>query len=444
MNLISIATTNGELLKALADRKAVQCTLVGLIAAAENEFHSYNNHNNDIDNDTLSDSDSDSSSDSDSEATLDAEVANFDIFRDIDKEEKTILEEQSSVKSAFFEQIELTFLQKVGYSPTIKGCFREIKRLNSTIDRLCTRKYVPWKVFVTFNSEHSQRYCLKKTSVGGISVLLNKSTNPDVVFHGKTLRVIEASEPDVIIYESSHVRFWYRFLSWVVSFALSGATLLGFFLVIEMLSDMNGSILVALFISVINALLPTLFKLLTLSLEVHVSAVDVQASMLLKLVIGRSINSAVLIYVATPYTDTFSQESLLQIQNILIGDAVTTPLLRWLNINELFMKHFVVPFSTQEEYNASYQGAEWNLAERYTDMLKTMFVGLFFLVPLPSGMFISAVAMMTTYIVDKYALLRLWRRIPNIGHSLGTLSNYFIAVIAFNHLVVSRVYFANW
>ena len=97
-----------------------------------------------------------------------------------------------------------------------------------------------------------------------------------------------------------------------------------------------------------------------------------------------------------------------------------------------------------EEYNAAWQGADWNLAERYTDMLKTVFVGLFFLVPLPSGLFISAFAMLTTYLVDKYSLFRLWQRNPSIDHSLGMISRYFLVVIVFTHLAISRVYFANW
>ena len=77
-------------------------------------------------------------------------------------------------------------------------------------------------------------------------------------------------------------------------------------------------------------------------------------------------------------------------------------------------------------------------------MLKTVFVGLFFLVPLPSGLFISSFAMLTTYLVDKYSLLRLWQRNPSIDHSLGTISRYFLVVIVFTHLAISRVYFANW
>jgi hypothetical protein len=185
---------------------------------------------------------------------------------------------------------------------------------------------------------------------------------------------------------------------------------------------------------------------MTQSVEVHITERDVQKSMLLKLVIGRCINSAILIYVATKYDETFGEGSLLQMQNILIADAITTPFIRLLNIYDLTMRYLIVPYSasTQQEYNAAWQGAEWNLAERYTDMLKTVFVGLFFMVPLPSGLFISSFAMLTTYLVDKYSLFRLWQRNPSIDHSLGTISRYFLVLIVFSHLAISRIYFANW
>jgi hypothetical protein len=94
--------------------------------------------------------------------------------------------------------------------------------------------------------------------------------------------------------------------------------------------------------------------------------------------------------------------------------------------------------------NSYWQGADWTLAERYTDVLKTIFVGLFFLVPLPSGLFITAFAMITTYLVDKYSLLRLWKRPPQFDKTLGQFSRYFYIGIVFCHLSISRVYFANW
>ena len=208
----------------------------------------------------------------------------------------------------------------------------------------------------------------------------------------------------------------------------------------------SGNILVSIFISLTNAALPLVIKTATQMLEIHTNKNSLQLSMLLKLVIARCVNTAVLIYVATNFEDTFTEDSLQKMQNILLADAFTTPCIRIFNIYDVLMRYVVTPniARTQEEYNSAWQGAEWNLAERYTDMLKSIFVGLFFSVPLPSGLFITAFAMISTYVVDKYSLFNIWKRPNRIDSSLGVLSRYVYVFIVFAHLTISRIYFANW
>ena len=99
---------------------------------------------------------------------------------------------------------------------------------------------------------------------------------------------------------------------------------------------------------------------------------------------------------------------------------------------------------TQQDFNTIWSGASWSLAERYTDVVKTIFLGLFFAVPLPSGLFITAFALVNTYFVDKFSLLRLWKRGPMIDAELSSLSRYFFVAIVWSHFAISKVYFANW
>jgi len=90
------------------------------------------------------------------------------------------------------------------------------------------------------------------------------------------------------------------------------------------------------------------------------------------------------------------------------------------------------------------QGAYWNLAERYTDMIKTVFVGLFYSVLVPSSLFITAAAMLTTYFVDKYCLLRMWERPPMYDEAMAVTSRKMIIVSVWAHCVMARIFFANW
>jgi hypothetical protein len=213
-----------------------------------------------------------------------------------------------------------------------------------------------------------------------------------------------------------------------------------------MISALYGSSgLSALFISILNIALPNIMKILTMKVEKHKDEGDIQQSIMLKLVLVRCINSAILLYAVTDYRDTFSQDSLASIQAILIADMFTTPVFRLFNIPDWIKRNFIAPKArTQDAMNNFYRGAIWNLAERYTDMIKTIFVGFFYSTILPSGLFITAFAMLTTYWVDKYSLLRIWRRPPALDESLAVQSRQYIILIVWVHLIMARIFFANW
>ena len=186
--------------------------------------------------------------------------------------------------------------------------------------------------------------------------------------------------------------------------------------------------------------------MITENIEVHTNVSKAQRSILFKLVITRCINSAVLLYIACSYNKQFGIDNLRQIQSVLIADAIATPLFRLFNLYDYFNRYVIAPMTskTQQEYNTIWQGASWTLAERYTDLIKTIFLGLFFAVPLPSGLFITAFALVCTYLVDKFSLLRLWKRGPSLDDELSNLSRYFFVMIVWAHFTISKVYFANW
>lgn len=57
---------------------------------------------------------------------------------------------------------------------------------------------------------------------------------------------------------------------------------------------------------------------------------------------------------------------------------------------------------SQAQMNTYFEGTEFWLAERYTDMLKTLFVSLIYLAINPTGIFITAIALSVSYWADKY------------------------------------------
>ncbi len=58
------------------------------------------------------------------------------------------------------------------------------------------------------------------------------------------------------------------------------------------------------------------------------------------------------------------------------------------------------------------QCPNFSLSYPATNQIKTVFVGLFYSAIVPTGLIVTAVAMIIIYWVDKYSLLRLWKRPP--------------------------------
>ena len=344
----------------------------------------------------------------------------------------------------------------------LESCETKLEHLDKRILALSNADYVPWRVFVSFNKEEEQRKCLAELAKSDFKEVRNflrrfefldfliESEKEKELFHGVELDVSEAPEPTDVIYEHNHRTEAEVICRLAVSYFLTGFAVFCVMLVIIELQDVEGTIaqvLVALFISGMNAGLPVGIRMLTQIVEAHSSETDSQRSVLLKLIVARCMNSAVLIYVLTPWHSQFSLENMRQIQFILLSDAVLAPMVRFLNLWDVFKRRFIAPVifgKTQAGYNSQFQGTKWTLAERYTDALKSVFAGFFFAVPLPTGLFISSFAMITTYMVDKYALMRLWERKPTIDHSLAKMTRYFLIATLWAHLYLSMIYFTNW
>lgn len=69
---------------------------------------------------------------------------------------------------------------------------------------------------------------------------------------------------------------------------------------------------------------------------------------------------------------------------------------------------------------------------------------MFFMVPLPSGIFITAIAMFNVYWTDRYMLFNVWRRPPQLDGSLSGVARMFFIFSVWAHVSISRIFFANW
>jgi hypothetical protein len=325
--------------------------------------------------------------------------------------------------------------RNIGFVCKEEVIIEQLHKINKKIEDLTLNKaYVPWRVFCVFNQESSQRACLEA---------LNSKEKSSREIDGFKLRGKEAPEPDEIFYDYSHFSKLQRFGSVLLAYSIQAGLLFLAFYIIEFLEQYP--IVVSLFVSAVNGVLPTIAIYLTTMIEIHTTEGQRQQSILTKLIISRCVTSTVLVFAAVPFEKRFSSAAISQIQVILLSDTLFYAAYKLYDPLTFLPRIFVAPYlRTQRELNSYYHGKSWNLAERYTDVLKTVFTALFFLVPLPTGLYLTAVNMGLTYLVDKYCVFNLWKIHPAIDHKISEKAHIFFCFSIFMHIIVSQIYFAGW
>lgn len=192
-----------------------------------------------------------------------------------------------------------------------------------------------------------------------------------------------------------------------------------------------------------NVVLPLFMKTVVSAVEVHIDQSDAQDSVLQKLVVARVFAVVVIKYLVTEYAATMSDATLSSVASILIADAFTNPVLSVLNVPKRFRQWVLAPRArTQREMNLYFAGADWSLAERYTDLIKTAFLSLFWSSILPGGCFLTALAFLVVSWTDKFNLLYQWKRPPLLDSTLARRARNFLVVGVAVHVIMARVFFA--
>jgi hypothetical protein len=228
-----------------------------------------------------------------------------------------------------------------GFYPTVDYLDRQISTCTSKVLESKSKDYAPWKVFAIFNRTADQRNCLQRTAVGYYDYYFNTTTNAEARLKGTVLSMRNPVEPSEIIYENSHIGIGKQMFFLLISYGVCAAMMVASFYAIDAIASgaNDGDIGVAVFISLVNTILPSIVKQITLSIEIHHNHGEVQQSILVKLVIVRCINSGVLIYIVRSYEDMFGLGNLASVQNILLADAIATPMFRLCNLDGLFQRY---------------------------------------------------------------------------------------------------------
>ena len=373
---------------------------------------------------------------------------------------------------------------------------------------LLEQDYKAVKIFVVFEHQDAQRRCLQAMTVGTIPAAFDIKNESVPLFRGtNVLEVIEPAEPEQIIYQNLHFSPTQIMLGEAVTFTATILLVAGSFIVVAILKSnayseqkqevpsQKGSlsaIAATIWVALSNSIVPTVLSMLSdvgspsppspiiaevLSLvasslfaylltprtppsvasssaalirrrrqnEVQFDIDQRQRSTFRKFVLFRILNTCFVIYVLTPYEFTLRPEYIEQVVAILTADAVTAPLLRFLNIPVRFKKYIATKVFSQAKMNALHVAPPLNIAEIYSNVVKTAVLSLFFCATIPIAQLWLLVACFTCYWVDLYCIFNIFtlaHRKPDVQVAVETRKMLAYGVVF--HLLVTLDTYEGW
>mmetsp|Transcript_3284 Transcript_3284/g.4907 ORF Transcript_3284/g.4907 Transcript_3284/m.4907 type:complete len:957 (+) Transcript_3284:29-2899(+) len=339
------------------------------------------------------------------------------------------------------------------YAKDVKYYLKQIRELEQQAKELAEDGTKVNRVFITFQTEKSQREVLDALYFPGYKNIFNENNSKKFIpennlklFRGKhVLHVTEAAEPSSIRWLDAADTGGRKVIEFIASYMLVfGLIFAGAVLVF--LASRHSASRAALVIAIINQVTPRLSRFITTSIESHEEEGFRQASIYVKTTIFKWVNTAVVTAVITPFVDTVGSNSdqiISKVFWIFMFELLTNPTLLAIDIWGHVQRHILAPKeSTQERMNLYFQGAEFSLAARYTEMMKIIFLTVFYSTVYPAGFFFASASMIINYFVDKFCLCRMYGHTMSIGNAIAKLNRntFFTIIFVIYALMLSRDY----
>jgi hypothetical protein len=364
----------------------------------------------------------------------------------------------SSVDEGFLAQLQMNqsaksyfkqFMELIGLDPTLEYFTMQLLKTNMNISKLKHSQYQACKVYVIFNTEASQRSCLESMCVGAIPAALDWTSeiDPKFLYKGNLLAIKEAPEPSSVLYENLDRGFKDHVIEQAISWTLLACGLIVTYFTIDSLFKAGQPVMAALAISFWNGVLPEVNRYLVMEFETHHTTEEIEDSFLSKTVAARWFTSSIILYVVglDHSSQMLSPYYIGSIQAVLLADALTSPIIRLMDVAGNAKRWILAPIAgTDDRAKAFNQGTDWLLAERYTDLAKTVLMSLFFSAIFPVGYWYSALACFICFWVDKYCVLRLFRQKPPAGDRLVRVTRTFTAVVVLIHAIITSHFYYSW
>ena len=167
-------------------------------------------------------------------------------------------------------------------------------------------------------------------------------------------------------------------------------------------------------------------------LEAHEREGQWESSLYGKITAITLMSSTLLTAFVSPFVNTLDNQKRSFIPSmyaIFLADLWISPAIQLFDIPGFLKRHILGPRAPdQRRMNAMFQGTEYQLSARYTDMTKVLFMTFYTAFIFPAGWLIASLTLTVHYWVDKFCLLRIWAPSALIDNSIARMSRrYFFS-----------------
>ena len=359
-------------------------------------------------------------------------------------DERALAQAEQDLRENNFDAKRFLLFQTLGFFRDASYYRYRLRRVEEALANLRARGTPNVaKVFITFDTEDAQRAALSALKMGSISAMLNTNMPYEDRFRFKNVLAInEAPEPREIVWTELNTDITTVLLSLLEGVVASIMFILVSYGLIQVVFDVPW--LVGLVIGILNMAVAPVMIAIT-DRERHLTLTSQHCWLLLKLVITRWTISVILVRRLIPFNETLDLKRLQTIRDILLVDAFLKPIVQAVDIPGLVDHYIRAPFAkSQDKMNRLFLGAPWSLAERYSDMSKSIFIALSFATIYPYAYFICAAANLLSFLSDKYCLFRVWKPAEPEDATLTAMHRSTLAIAFLFHCIFTLWYFADW
>lgn len=303
------------------------------------------------------------------------------------------------------------------------------------------KEYPVSSVIVTFETEKGKRTALEALQLSTIELWRQNTVDAQHAFKGKLLRLIEPTEPSALRMLTLDVPFSKRVIQFMITLIITIALIVLSYFWVTHTRNTSGAFWAGILTTFLNIIIPVVVKVLLL-IENHPREDDRQRSLYIKVTLFRWVNTAITAKFAVPSTHTLGagkNDLIVAITGIVLAEIYLAPLISILDIMGNLSKHYYAPRATViEQLFICFKGTYYNLADKYTDITKIVFVCYYYCALNPLLLFMGSLALIVRYISDKFCLLRIWGDVPYIGSQIAQFSRqYFLSFAIVAGTVVS-------